>query len=285
MSGQNTTENTRPAVHAPAAAAQNAEVRGVFSTQEVRRVGTGTTSRKTVQKTFWFIEQHGNVIECQPLNTNYVPSGPKRKITMDELIAKFAPEPEFYLNSVYPKMQEMQRAVDNGDERREKGESFTAEFEYSRALNIDEDNIRANFGIGLTYLARGDAAKAQNIFERLVKLDGAFEPVHKHLFNDFGISLRKNKMLQQSLEYYQRALELSQSDENLYMNLARVLLETKDLGACVDNLLKALELAPRHEPSLKFLAWLIQNKLVPADKVDGVRAALQAVTQNTGNTS
>ena len=92
-------------------------------------------------------------------------------------------------------------------------------------------------------------------------------------------------MLQQSLEYYQRALELSRNDENLYMNLARVLLETKDLSGCVDNLLKALELAPRHEPSLKFLAWLIQNKLVPADKVDGVRAALQAVTQNAGSAS
>ena len=101
-----------------------ADVRGVFSTQEVRRVGTGTTTRKTVQKTFWFIEQNGKEIDCQPLNTNYVPSGPKRKITLDELIAKFSPEPEFYLNSVFPKMQEMQRNVENGDTHRDKGETF-----------------------------------------------------------------------------------------------------------------------------------------------------------------
>ena len=105
------------------------DVRGVFSTQEIRRVGTGTTTRKTVQKTFWFIEQNGKDIDCQPLNTNYIPSGPKRKITLDELIAKFSPEPEFYLNSVFPKMQEMQRNVDNGDTHREKGENFAAEFE------------------------------------------------------------------------------------------------------------------------------------------------------------
>lgn len=285
MSGPKATKNSPASAQAPTASGHKPEVRGVFSTQEVRRVGTGTTTRKTVQKTFWFIEQHGKVIECQPLNTNYVPSGPKRKITMDELIAKFAPEPEFYLNSVYPKMQEMQRAVDNGEKHREKGENFTAEYEYSRALTIDEDNVRANFGIGLTYLERGDAQKAQNIFERLVKLEGTFEPEHKHLFNDFGISLRKNKMLPQSLEYYQRALELSQKDENLYMNLARVLLEMKDISGCVDNLLKALELAPKHEASLKFLAWLIQNKLVPADKVDNVRLALQAVAQNDGSAS
>ena len=112
-----------PALSAPRPAAfqsgrcRNQQGRGarVFSTQEITPVGTGTTTRKTVQKTFWFIEQHGDVIECQPLNPNYVPSGPKRKITMDELISKFAPEPEFYLNSVYPKMQELQRSVDNGD--------------------------------------------------------------------------------------------------------------------------------------------------------------------------
>ena len=251
------------------------EVRGVFSSQEIRKVGTGTTTRKTVQKTFWFVEQHGDVIECQPLNTNYVPSGPKRKITLDELIAKFSPEPEFYMNSVFPKMQELQQNVNNGDVHRKNGESFAAEYEYSRALKLDTDNVRANFGIGLTYLERGDNAKAQDIFQRLVKLDATFEPEHKHLFNDFGINLRKNKMLDESLQYYRRALELTKNDENLYMNMARVLLETKDIGGCVDNLLLALNLAPRHEPSLKFLAWLIKKQLVPNDKIDKVKAALQ----------
>ena len=252
------------------------EIRGVFSSQEIRKVGTGTTTRKTVQKTFWFVEQHGDTIECQPLNTNYVPSGPKRKITMDELIAKFSPEPEYYMNSVYPKMQELKATVDRGDEHREKGETFTAEYEYSRALRVDEENVRANFGIGLTYLERGDTGKAEDIFQRLIKLDAAFEEGHKHLFNEFGINLRKNNMLDQSVKYYRRALELTGNDENLHMNLARVLLETKDLPGCVDELIQALQLAPRHEASLKFLAWLIQKQLVPADKMDGVRTALQA---------
>ena len=31
------------------------------------------------------------------------------------------------------------------------------------------------------------------IFHRLVKLDATFETEHKHLFNDFGINLRKNE--------------------------------------------------------------------------------------------
>ena len=263
-----------------ASAGQNkTDVRGVFSTQEIRKVGTGTTTRKTVQKTFWFVEQHGDVIECQPLNANYVPSGPKRKISMDELIAKFSPEPEFYQMSVYPKMREVEQSVNKGDSHREKGETFAAEYEYNRALKVDVANVRANFGIGLTYMERGELDKAQDIFDRLLKLDGAFDAEHKHLFNEFGINLRKNKMLAQSVEYYQRALELTANDENLHMNLARVLLEMKDMEGCLEHLFSALTLAPRHEVSLKFLAWLLQKSLVPAEKMDRVREVLTAATQ------
>lgn len=263
--------------HAPSAApSKPVEVRGVFSTQEIRRVGTGTTTRKTVQKTFWFVEQKGQDIECQPLNPNYIPSGPKRKISMDELIAKFSPEPEFYMNSVYPKMQELKKTISSADRQRENGNNFTAEYEYSRALKVDEENVRANFGIGLTYLERGDKAKAQDIFERLVKLDGAFQAEHKHLFNDFGINLRKNKMLTQALEYYKRAQELSPNDENLYMNIARVQLENHNIDDCIANLLKALSLDPHHAPSLKFVAWLIKKNMVPEKRKADLAAAIAA---------
>lgn len=250
------------------------EIHGVFSSQEVRKVGTGTTTRKSVHKTFWFVEQHGSDIVCQPLNTNYVPSGPKRTITMDELLTKFAPEPEFYQNSVYPKMQELYTTIKRGDEHLQKGENFSAELEYNTALKVDCDNVRANFGIGLTYLERGDTSKAQNIFDRLVKLDSAFENEHKHLFNEFGIQLRKNKMNAQAIAYYSRALELTKNDENLFMNIARAYLENNDISQCVDNLLKALEIAPQHLPSLKFLAWLLQKKLIPQERLADVNMAI-----------
>lgn len=264
---------TPPKDAQPAVEVEN--IRGVFSTQEIRRVGTGTTTRKTVQKNFWFVEQKPDgTLECQPLNSNYIPSGPKRTLTMDEIINKFSPEPEFYLNSVFPKMQEMQRSIDNADAHRNKGETFTAEFEYGTALKLDEDNVRANFGIGLTYLQRGDAEKAEDIFQRLVKLDAAFETEHKHLFNDFGISLRKNKMFSQAVTYYGRALELSAKDENLHMNMARALLETRDINGCLDHLCQALALNPNHETTRKFLEWLDQKSLIPQDKMPAVQAAL-----------
>lgn len=249
-------------------------MRGVFSSQEVRVVGTGTTRRKSIHKVFWFVEQdEKGAIQVQPINTNYVPTGAKKTISMEELLEKYSPEPEFYVQSVFPKIRELNESVDRGDKCREKGENFSAEFAYDNALKLDEENVRANFGIGLTYLARGEVDKADNIFERLVHLDAAFEEEHKHLFNDFGMNLRKNKMYKQAEEYYARALELSKADENLHINLARTLLEGKDIEGCVTHLTEALRLAPGNEMALKFLDWLEKKNLIPPDQRETVRAA------------
>ncbi|MCL1986014.1 MAG: hypothetical protein FWG59_06180 [Betaproteobacteria bacterium] len=250
-------------------------IKGVFSTQDIRKVGTGTTQRKTVYKGFYFIEQNEDgTIECQPLNANYVPSGQKRSISLEEIMEKFAPEPEFYLNSVYPKMQELQRTIDSADAHRTRGETFAAEYEYATALKVDEENVRANFGIGLTYLQRGESDKADDIFERLVKLDAAFEPEHKNMFNDFGINLRKAKMYRQAVTYYSRALELSTDDENLHINVARALFEIKDTDGCVEHLLTALAIAPKQEQAMKFLLWLVEKKLVAAPVAERIHQAL-----------
>jgi tetratricopeptide (TPR) repeat protein len=252
-------------------------IKGVFSTQETRKLGTGTTQRKTVTKNYHFVEQNAEgEIECRALNTNFVPSGPKHKITLEELMEQFSPEPEYYMSSVYPKMQELQRTIDKADTHRENGESFAAEFVYGTALKVDEENVRANFGIGLTYLQRGETDKANDILERLVKLDGTYEPQHKHMFNDFGINLRKAKMYRQAIEYFTRALEMTEVDDNLHVNIARSLFEFKDVSGCVTHLLKALELAPKQEQATKFLLWLIEKKLVAEPVVTQIRQALEA---------
>jgi tetratricopeptide (TPR) repeat protein len=240
------------------------KINGVFSTQIIQKVGTGTTVRKTVKKTYWMVdEQDTGEVEIQPLNVNYIPSGPKRKVSKEEFLEKFSPEPEFYISTVYPKMREMNMAVVEGEKHRERGETFSAELEFNHALNIDEENVRANFGLGLTYLERGDDSKANDIFERLVKLEAAFEPEHKHLFNEFGINLRKNKMYEQSVEYYQRALGLSQVDENLHYNVARAWFEKQDYAKVKEHLDEAMRLNPAFEEGKKFLDYLAKKNLVP----------------------
>ncbi len=257
-------------------------ITGVFSLQEIRKVGTGTTTRKTIQKAFWFCtELPDGSIEVQPLNTNYIPSGPKRRVPKDEFLASFAPEPEVYISNVFPRIRELNKTIALADRHRGNKEFFSAEMEYGKALKVDEENIRANFGLGITYLERGEGAKADNIFERLVKLDTAFESEHKHLFNEFGINLRKNKMLDQAVVYYGRALELSGEDENLLHNMARAHLEKGNHDQALTYLLKSLQLSPTLEASVKFLTWMISKELVPGNRKEEVAAMLLRIRQAT----
>ncbi|NDV17998.1 hypothetical protein GO013_01025 [Pseudodesulfovibrio sp. JC047] len=253
------------------------KIKGIFSTQTVAKVGTGTTQRKTIQKTYWNVEEEDRgVISIQPLNKNYVPSGPKRQIDRDEFLSKFNPEPEFYVSTVYPAIKEMDGAVVRGEKHRERGAAYSAEFEYQQAMAIDEENVRANFGLGLTYLDRGDQVKANDIFERLVGLEAAFETEHKHLFNDFGINMRKNRMYDQALQYYLRAEELVKNDEHLFHNIARCYYEKGNIGDCKKYLLKSLTVNPHLEASKQFWAYLQTQGLIDEGEGPGAPIGPQA---------
>ena len=239
-------------------------IRGVFSTQSVAKVGTGTTVRRTIQKTYWYTEENDKGdIEVQPLNRNYVPSGPKRKVEREDFLSKFSPEPEFYVQVVFPKIKALEQTIVRGEKNRERGANYSAEFEFRNDTKVDEENVRANFGLGLTYLERGETVKANDIFERLVKLDAAFEEQHKHLFNDFGINLRKNRMYDQAMEYYLRAEELTKNDEHLYHNIARLYYDRGDMAKCIEYLKKCLTVNPSLEEGRKFWDYLKANGNIP----------------------
>jgi tetratricopeptide (TPR) repeat protein len=238
------------------------KISGAFSTESVSQVGTGTTQRKTVQKAYWFAEegepdQDGTrIILVRPLNSNNVPTGPKEPVPLHDFLARFSPEIEFYQTEVFPRMRELKDTIVRAEGQREQGAFYSAQFEYESALELDVQNIRANFGLGLTYMARGDAEKADDIFKRLVALDAAFAPEHKHLFNEFGISLRKSGLTDQAVEYYSRALAITEEDENLFYNIARAYCERGDESECRENLQRALELDPNMDVALRFMDFL-----------------------------
>ncbi|WP_432737653.1 tetratricopeptide repeat protein [Maridesulfovibrio sp. FT414] len=227
-------------------------IRGAFSTKIVQEIGTGTTKRKVIQSFLYYAEEtETGEIELRPLNENDVPSGEAQLISKEELLESFTPELELYTAKVFPAMKELTRTLAKADRQRQLGNTFTAEMEYGKALNIDEDNIRANFGIGLCYLTRKEDEKAADIFKRLVKLDAAFEKQHKHLFNDFGISLRKNMMFDEAVEFYTRAIVLTEEDENIYFNIARCYYEDGKRKDAMKFVEKCLSINPESVPARK----------------------------------
>jgi len=237
-------------------------IEGVFSIERLAKIGTGTTTRRVKQAALYYAKEvDGDKIEIQGLNNKRVPFGPVELITKDELLTDYLPMPQFF-KEVVGNLRKVQKSVARGDKFRKRGENFTAEYEYANALNLDEQNVRANFGIGLVLLARDEEEKAKRVFDRILALETAFSDDHKHLFNEYGIALRKKKLYGQAVDYYRRALELSSDDENLWYNLARAQYERQDWAACAAAAAKCLELDPGHGEGRKLMDYLTKKGLV-----------------------
>lgn len=112
----------------------------------------------------------------------------------------------------------------------------------------------------------GKYDKACDIFKRLVGLEATFAAEHKHLFNEFGISLRKAKLVDQAVNYYERALELAEEDEHLHYNVARAHFERGDDKECREHLNKALDINDQFDEGLRFMEFLDRKEGQPATR-------------------
>lgn len=245
----------------------------VFSSQG--KVEKRAAIRKFDHKIYWLIDKNEDgTINATRLNKKNLPTKDIRKLTLKQLLEDYTPEPDYYARCVYPTLHKIEETVNRGDEFREQEDHNSANYEYGNALDMDIDNIRANFGAALVYLAQGDIEKADSVFGRLVQLDGTFETQHKHLFNEFGISLRKAQMYKQAIAYYQRALKLTQEDENLHINIARSLFEEGFFTSCTEHLLKSLNLCPGNPLAMHFLFWMDTQECLPNKYKQMVQALL-----------
>jgi tetratricopeptide (TPR) repeat protein len=226
-------------------------LRCVFSTITEIKVGTGTTAKKQRNKLLWHVQQKDvDEFGIRKINPQFVPVGEEKIIDQEELLADYTPEVEIHNSRVEPAMCALRKTIAKGDKHRSKGEPLSAEMEYSKALDVDETNVRAVFGLGLVYLDRKDKEKSKAVFEQLVALEATFDLKHKHLFNEFGIALRKNELYDEAVKYYSRAVDLTSDDENLYYNLARAFYEKGDWEHCLEFVSHSLRLNPYLEHSL-----------------------------------
>ncbi len=123
------------------------------------------------------------------------------------------------------------------------------------AAEEKERSMRADFGMGLVFLRQGNPRKAMRIFEVLPTESGLVER-HKHMFTDFGISLRKSRLLDMALRHHLKAAELGGVDENAYHNVARIYYELGDMLNATRYLRKSLELNPSLDVSERFLRYI-----------------------------
>ncbi len=217
---------------------QKNRISGIFSCKTTITVGFGVTKNTALSETYWFVkETPQGVFSVQSLDIDFKPQGQPFEISREKLFEDYHLEPDLSYRL-------LSQPLLVGDHYRATAKPAKAEQEYLKIKRIDEDNIRANFGLGLVYLSLDKKEKAAYIFDRLVRLEEAFEPQHKHLFNEFGICLRKKGLFEEALKYYFRARELSAGDDHLHLNIARVYYEQGRLAEAETAARDALALNP-----------------------------------------
>lgn len=239
-------------------------IQGIYFKVKVSTIGTGAT-KKTVRTKILSeareIDDHR--VEVRYLGFDGKPSGIVEIFDRATFLRDFI----YYSAKPQKKQDPQKRAIEKhiaiADGHFQKREYFAAEYEYNNALRLDEENVRATFGKGLSLTERGEGEKAREVFSRLATIEGLFQEENKHLFNEFGIRLRKLGMYDEAVRHYQKAITICPDDEHLYFNLGRAYFEKRE----IDHARKWIQMALRIDPNLHE-AWDLWDRIkdTPPDR-------------------
>ncbi|UQZ88410.1 hypothetical protein C4J81_03970 [Deltaproteobacteria bacterium Smac51] len=230
---------------------------GVYSETKVQKIGTmGTSRTQTIVDYYKCTQIDENTMSVQILDMYGDPMPLVEKVKVEEFLKRFTYEPEKFQKKATPKDLATEKAIATAEHHVARKEYNSAEFEYSKALKLDEENVRANFGLGKLYVETGEIQKASEVFGNLAKQDNVLAPENKHFFNELGIELRSLELYDQAIEFYQKAFNLAEDDENLIFNIARATYEKGDVAQAHALLDKALEMNPEMDMAKKLKATM-----------------------------
>lgn len=157
------------------------------------------------------------------------PEGLKRVAALPKKEAAVTPPrtPQLRLQPVDKEL--LTAATDAPERRPQTGASPTAmsrptDLEAMRKAKMAEARLRETFRQTLLRLRRPRERKAALIaLEQLAQSTEDVSTAHKHMFRDFGVSLRQNSQLALALLFSRRVVELAPDDDHAHFNLARIL--------------------------------------------------------------
>lgn len=231
---------------------------GVYYETVVQNIGTGSTARRQEMRSYYIARvKEPGIIAVQLLDMDDKPLHIVEDVEEADFDRRFTYDPDHKPKTAAERT--VDRAIAQAEAHARRKEFNSAEFEYNKALKLDEENVRANFGLGKVYVATGETDKATAVFAKLAKVEAVFEEKNKHIFNDLGIELRRMEMYDQALEYYRKALSIAPQDENLYFNMARAFYQKGDLDRAGKFLSKALSLNPNLVEAQQLLERIKKN--------------------------
>jgi tetratricopeptide (TPR) repeat protein len=233
------------------------KIQGIFSVEKISKIGTGSTEKKVKQKMYCqAIEKEDGQIDVRYLGKDDKPIDVPELVPKDVFIRDYVFQLDYLEKRKAEKENKANKNIVTAEEHVKKNELHSAEYEFKMALKVDEENLRANFGIGNVYLKMGEKDKAKDIFVKISKIDAIFEEKNKYFFNDCAIQLRKQELYTEAIDYYDKAIGLCDEDENLLFNLSRAYCENKDINKAKEKIMKALEINSQFKEAKAYLDYL-----------------------------
>ncbi len=241
------------------------KISGYYIEEVKISLGTGATKRKTTGENIFLAEElPGGKVKLSLLNMAGRPTTITEMVDKEEFFKRCRPKPDFAPPDKTKKLDKLKEKADRhasrGNLHLRKKEYNSAEFEFQSSLKLDEEHVRANYGMVKLHLEKGEEAQAKEILDKLTSIEALFEDENKHIFNEFGIDLRRMKMFDQALDSYRKALEINDKDPVLNFNMARALIDKKQWVESLACLERALKLK-KEFPEAQKLAQLLRAKL------------------------
>ena len=116
--------------------------------------------------------------------------------------------------------------IRKGNQLYKQGEYDKSLSEYERAIKVEPQNTLANFNFGNALFRKEKWEDAEKNFENVIT-NSKDDNIRQQAFYNKGVSLTKQKKLEESIEAYKSALRLNSNDEDARINLQKALLELK----------------------------------------------------------
>lgn len=117
--------------------------------------------------------------------------------------------------------------VRKGNQLYKKGKVSEAEKEFAKAVQQNPANPTANFNLGNTRFRKNEFAEAEKDFDNSLTNNPDNTALQQKALYNKGVSLSKQKKLQESIDAYKKALRLNPTDEDTRVNLQKALEELR----------------------------------------------------------
>jgi Flp pilus assembly protein TadD len=167
---------------------------------------------------------------------------------------------------------EFYRLSDLATELAGKGQFPAAIAEWTKAMEMDPEDARANNNFGSTLAKAGKLDEAILHYERALKTTPEYAEAHDNL----GVALARKGRLDEAMAQYRSALALNPEVFEAHNHLGRALAEKGRLDEAIAHYEKALELNPGYADAHTNLGIALATKGKAAEAIAHYQKALEA---------